>query len=79
MRLGISSGDLPGRLRSSETGIGNKKLFCADVRGEIVCPSKKFHPRIRRMEQVFMARGRKVVKGMTDRMKKLLNGFIVTE
>lgn len=78
MRLGIASGITPGRLRSSETGVGDKKHFFADVGVESVSPSKKFRPRIRRMEQAFRVRGKKAVMDMTDWKKKLLNGFIVT-
>lgn len=79
MRLGIASGVIPGRLRSSETGVGDKKLFFADVEVESVSSSEKFQPRTRRVKQALRVRGKKAVMGMTDWRKKLLNGFIVTE
>lgn len=79
MRLGIASGVIPGRLRSSETGVGDKQLLVADVDVESVFSSEKFRPRIRRVEHAFRVRGKKAVMGMTDWKKKLLNGFIVTE
>lgn len=79
MRLGIASGTLPGRLRSSENGAGNKKRFFASVDVESGSSSKKFQPQIRRMEQTFLVCGNREMRGMTDGRKKLLNSFIVTE
>jgi hypothetical protein len=78
MRLGIASGVLPGRLRSSETGVGSKKLFFADVRDESISSPEKFQARIRRRELTFMIRGKSAVMDMTDWRKKLLYSFIMT-
>lgn len=79
MRLGIASGVLPGRLRSSETGVGSKKLIFADVGGESSSSPEKFQARIHHKERTFMIRGKRAVMGMTQQRKKILNSLIVTD
>jgi len=79
MRLGIATGEIPGRLRSAETGDGNVPSVVTIVERESPALAKKFRFPFCRLKFDGVRRVPMEGKIMTVWPIYVLSGFIVTE